>query len=73
MPTIGKKLRKIGKPMILKCTLDPNEINTFIENPWGKIIISSYNRNLNSNAYTVDQDGYLKRGVPKENVEIIAG
>tara|TARA_R110000765_G_scaffold61214_1_gene118393 strand:- start:8 stop:694 length:687 start_codon:yes stop_codon:yes gene_type:complete len=73
LPTIGKKLRKIGKPMILKCTLDPNEINTFIENPWGKIIISSYNRNLNSNAYTVDQDGYLKRGVPKENVEIIAG
>lgn len=72
LPTIGKKLRKIGKPMILKCTLDPNEINTYMENPWGKIVISSYNRTLNSDAQIVDQDGYQKRGVPKENVEIIS-
>jgi hypothetical protein len=71
LPTIEKKLREIGKPMILKCCLNPNEINTYIENSWGKIIVSSYNRTINSNANVVDQDGYQKRGVPKENIEII--
>jgi len=73
LPTIGEKLREIGKPMILKCTLNPNEIHTYIENPWGKIVISSYNRIVNSNAETVDQDGYQKSGVLKEDIEIISG
>ena len=71
LPKIGEKLKKIGKPMILKCTLDPNEIKTFIENPWGKIIVSSYNKKVNPEAYLVDQDGYQKKGVKSENIEII--
>lgn len=71
LPIIGEKLKKIGKPMILKCVLDPNKIETFIENPWGKIIVSSYNRIINPNASVVDQDGYQKNGVSPENIEII--
>lgn len=71
IPQIGKKLRKIGTPMILKCTLNPNDINTFIEYPWGRIIISSYHRMINSNAHVVDQDGYQEIGVKPENIEII--
>lgn len=71
IPQIGQKLENIGEPMILKCTLDPNEINTFIEYPWGKIIVSSYHRTKNLNAYLVDQDGYQRVDVSKDNVEII--
>ena len=68
---IGKKLKKIGTPMILKCTLNPNDINTFIEHPWGKIAVSSYNRIKNPEAHVVDQDGYQKVGVSPENINTI--
>ena len=71
LSSIGEKLTKIGKPMILKCTLDPNDIMTFIENPWGKIIVSSYSRKINPNTYQIDQDGYQKKGVKSEKIEII--
>jgi hypothetical protein len=70
-PYIGGKLKQIGTPMILKCILNPNDIKTFIEYPWGKIAISSYNRIKNPNAYVVDQDGYQKVGVKPENIVII--
>jgi hypothetical protein len=71
IPEIGKKLKKIGTPMILKCQLNPNEIDTSIEYPWGKIIVSSYNKFKNSNAHVTDQDGFQKVGVKPENIEII--
>jgi hypothetical protein len=71
LPHIGEKLKNIGTPMILKCTLNPNDIYTFIEYPWGKITVSSYHRIINPDAYTVDQDGYQKVGVNPENIEII--
>ncbi|SFF35760.1 hypothetical protein [Sunxiuqinia elliptica] len=71
IPEIAHKLENIGEPMILKCSLDPNMINTFIENPWGKIIASSYHRKINPNAHTIDQDGYQEIEVKKENIEII--
>lgn len=71
IPEIAYKLENIGKPMILKCSLDPNVINTFIENPWGRIIVSSYHRIINPKAHIIDQDGYQEIGVKKENIEII--
>ncbi|HUX95063.1 MAG TPA: hypothetical protein VMV47_04960 [Bacteroidales bacterium] len=71
LPNIGEKLKNIGIPMILKCTLNPNDINTFIEYPWGKITVSSYHRIKNPDAIVVDQDGYQKVGVNPENIEII--
>ena len=71
LPEIGKKLKKIGVPMILRCTLNPNVINTFIDYPWGKIAVSSYHRKVNQTADWVDQDGYQKVSVSPENIEII--
>ncbi len=71
LPGIGKKLCKIGEPLILKCDLNPNDIKTYIINPWGKIIMSSYHRTKNSEAHTIDQDGNQKVRVKAENIEII--
>jgi len=71
LPHIGEKLKNIGTPMILKCTLNPNDITTFIEYPWGKITVSSYHRMVNPDADVVDQDGYQKIGVSPENIKII--
>jgi hypothetical protein len=71
LPIIGEKLKNIGIPIILKCTINPKEINTFIVYPWGKIAVSSYHRKVNRTAYLVDQDGYQKVSVNPENIEII--
>lgn len=68
---IGDKLKKMGRPLIIKCKLNPKVINTFIENPWGQIAVSSYHRLQNPNAATIDQDGYQTVNVPPENIEII--
>lgn len=68
---IGKKLKQIGAPLVVRCSLNPNQVNTFIENPWGKIVVSSYHLSQNSEAYQIDQDGYLTVPVgPKKIIEI---
>ncbi|NOQ26748.1 MAG: hypothetical protein GQ564_15415 [Bacteroidales bacterium] len=71
LPQIGTKLKKIGIPMILECTLNPNDISTFIQYPWGKIVVSSYNKIINSKAYAIDQDGYQKVNVSPKKIKII--
>ncbi|MBN2570480.1 MAG: hypothetical protein JXA68_00010 [Ignavibacteriales bacterium] len=71
IPEIGKKLEKIGIPLILRCKLNPNVINTFIEYPWGKIAVSRYHRKVNPEAHQIDQDGYQYIGVHPEDIEII--
>lgn len=77
LPQIEEKLKKIGTPMILKCILNPNNIETFLgnpdlyKNPWGRIAVSSYNRFINSEARVEDQDGYQQTDVKPENIEII--
>lgn len=68
---IGTKIRRIGQPLILKCKLNPRDINTFIENPWGRIAVSTYHRLVKPEAHQCDQDGYQKRNVTPENIEII--
>jgi hypothetical protein len=68
---IKEKLHSIGTPMILKCKLNPKELNTFIENPWGSILVSSYHRLQNSNANVIDQDAYQFSIVPAKNITII--
>lgn len=70
-PQIGEKLKKIGTPMILKCILNPKNIKTFWENPWGRIAVSSYHRLKNKDAYVEDQDGFQQTAVKPENIEII--
>lgn len=66
-----KKLTKIGIPLILKCTLVPNDISTFHEFPWGRIAVSSYHKQINPDAFREDEDGYQAVPVPPENIEIL--
>ena len=65
---IGLKLGSIGVPMVVRCSLDPNQVETFIENPWGKILISSFHALTNPGAYRIDQDGYQSEPVKPENI-----
>ncbi|WP_159478358.1 hypothetical protein [Chryseobacterium sp. 18068] len=65
-----KKIKTLGKPLILKCKLSPKNIETFIDEPWGKIAISSYNNMKNIDAHRTDQDGYQSVNVSPENIEI---
>ena len=70
---IGKKLASIGEPMIVRCSLDPNNVDTYIKNPWGKIIVSSFHLQVRPDAYRIDQDGSQRSSVPPENliVEVV--
>jgi hypothetical protein len=66
-PNIACKIRSLGTPFIVKCTLDPKDISVYIQNPWGRIAVSSYHRNINSSASQIDQDGYqCKKVLPKD-------
>lgn len=69
--SVGKKIKSIGIPLILKCRLNPKDINTFYENPWGRIAASTYHRLVNPEAHQDDQDGYQYINVKPENIEII--
>lgn len=68
---IGNKLKTIGKPLILKCKLDPNKIKTFHEYPWGRIAISTYHTKINKLATRFDQDGYQFENVLPKDIIII--
>jgi hypothetical protein len=68
---ISDKLQSIGTPMILKCILNPKDLYTYIQNPWGSIAVSSYHRFLNPNAYVIDQDAHQITQVSPDNIEII--
>lgn len=68
--SISKKIKTLGNPLILKCKLSPKNIETFIDEPWGKIAISSYNNMKNKEAHRIDQDGYQTVNVSPENIEI---
>lgn len=65
------KIQNLGIPLILKCTLTPKNIKTYIENPWGKIAVSSFHRTINSKAHQTDQDGNQKTTIAPELIEII--
>lgn len=70
-PGIKEKLAGIGTPLMLKCALNPNAINTYIVNPWGQIAVSAYHRTINKSAHIVDQDGYQCCPVPAKNIKVI--
>ncbi|MEH6550088.1 MAG: hypothetical protein V7744_08900 [Pseudomonadales bacterium] len=69
---IGEKLANIGQPLVIRCALKPKELNTFIEYPWGKILVSSFHKTINSEAYIIDQDGYQFVPVSPNNIVDIA-
>jgi len=66
---IGKKLASIGEPIIVKCALDPLKVRTYIEHPWGKILVSSFHLSVVPEAFRIDQDGKVSDSVsPKDLV-----
>ena len=68
---IRDKVKCIGKSLILRCRLDPNKINTFFENPWGRIAVSTYHCKINPEALQNDQDGYQNIDVRPEDIDIV--
>lgn len=71
LDSISTKIKNLGTPMILKCRLDPNHINTFYEYPWGKIAVSSFHAMCNDEACRIDQDGYQSVNVKPSEIEIL--
>jgi hypothetical protein len=71
LPDIAQKIKSLGKPLILKCKLSPLYLTTFIENPWGKIAVSTYHRLINPMAYQFDQDAYQRINVKSTDIEMI--
>ena len=65
---VGVKLGKIGSPLVIRCALDPHEVNTCTPYPWGKILVSSYHKKINSGACIFDQDGYQSVPVSPDNI-----
>ncbi|MGJ1327471.1 hypothetical protein [Sphingobacterium multivorum] len=68
---ISSKIMNIGEPLILKCSLDPQNIKTFYEHPWGRIAVSTFHLMLNPNAYRDDQDGCQFVDVKADDIEIV--
>lgn len=69
--TIARKLEQIGDPLILRCALQPSDVRTFLDCPWGQILMSSYHRSMNPEAQWVDQDGMQVSPVPPDSIEIV--
>jgi hypothetical protein len=67
---IGKKLASIGEPIIVKCALDHLKVRTFIENPWGKILVSSFHLSVEPEAFRIDQDGRVLESVLPEDLVV---
>lgn len=67
---IGVKLANIGEPLIIKCALDPHKVDTFAENPWGKILVSSFHLSVEPEAYRIDQDGKVTHSILPEDVVV---
>ena len=72
LPGVSRVLSSIGEPFVIRCTLIPTELRTFIQNPWGQIVVSSYHRTVNPEAHQVDQDGYQSSHVPPERIELLS-
>ena len=69
---ISEKLSKIGEPLIIKCSIDPAQVNVREDQPWGRVLLSSYHKHVNSLASRVDFDGFIRSPVSKNDiVEII--
>lgn len=71
LDSIGTKIKMLGVAMIIKCVLDPKNLNTFHEYPWGRIAVSTYHHSLNIEAFRDDQDGSQFVNVEPKHIEII--
>jgi hypothetical protein len=67
---IGQKLAGIGEPLLIKCALNPRKVRTFIEYPWGKILVSSFHLSVVPEAYRIDQDGQVTESISPEDLVV---
>lgn len=67
---IGSKLACIGEPLIVKCALDPQKVKTFIDHPWGKILVSSFHLSVAPGAYRIDQDGKITQSILPQDLVV---
>jgi len=67
---IGSKLACIGEPLIVKCALNPRKVKTFIEHPWGKILVSSFHLSVAPGAYRIDQDGKITHSILPQDLVV---
>lgn len=67
---IGSKLACIGEPLIVKCALDPKKVETAIEHPWGKILVSSFHLSVQPEAYRIDQDGRITHSILPQDLVV---
>lgn len=65
---LGVKLGRIGNPLVVRCSLDPSQMSTFSEHPWGEILVSSFHLEINPNAHRIDQDAYQECPVKPEDI-----
>jgi hypothetical protein len=61
-------LGSIGEPMIVECSLNVAEVQTFCQNAWGRTWVSSYHRSVNPDAHQWDVDLYTGMSVSPEAV-----
>lgn len=65
---IAMTLASIGEPMVIRCSLDTKDLDTFSSTPWGKVWLSSYHRSVNPNAHQTDFDVYTTHPVHPERI-----
>ena len=68
--SIGKKLSRMGEPLVVKCALDPRKVKTFIDYPWGKILVSSFHVSIQPEAYNIDQDGKVTYSILPQDLVV---
>jgi hypothetical protein len=61
-------LCQIGRPLVVECDLDTSKLSTFGDNPWSQVLLSSYHRTINSDAYVFDRDCRMLESLPADRV-----
>jgi hypothetical protein len=67
-PDLEAILSTIGQPLVVECELNPANLKTFMDYPWGTIWLSTYHKSINPRADVADQDGKQFCPVPPEKI-----
>jgi len=65
---IAQILCQIGRPLVVECYLDTSKLSAFGEHPWSQVLLSSYHRTINSDAYVFDLDCRMLESLPADRV-----
>jgi len=55
-PRIAKVLGSLGESLVVVCHLDASKAHTFMDSPWGRVLVSTYHRKINRRAHRLDLD-----------------